>query len=244
MINCVLYIVDAGFTAEGPILGKMDPVTLSVSRVGPILNEKWSILGLASNGSEIYAWGTTPSLNTPSLLSINKDNGKGTVIGSIGVGPINALLSNKAGVIYTVAGEPFALELLVIDSATGKNEKIGNLDSSIQSVGGLVFDIIGNIFTLINVTNNSAPNNNGTYLAPINLSTGEINIGAGMKFNDNAGANNINSLAYCGFHLFGSGTNNNIYYIKAPVGETLLVGQPNYSNGSVILLSGMTACTG
>lgn len=239
-MNTKLYVVDNGFTNEGCIFYEMDPVTFSLSKRGPILNENWTVSGLTSNGSDVYGWATKSGKEGVSFLTINKITGKGDIITTIGNSTVQALTMDTSGIIYSILDDTKGnLKLTKFNPKTDEYKIIGDVFPSIQSVGALIFDSIGNLYALINVVNEKAPNNNGTYLSPVDLSTAVINIGTGMKFSENNHAKNITSIAYCGFKLIGGSGISNIYNIKVPAGEVTLMGQPNYS--ASFLLNGMTA---
>lgn len=241
-MNTKIYVIDNGFTNEGCIFYQMDPITFGLSKRGPILNENWTVNGLTSSGGNVYGWASKSGEKGISLLSINTTTGKGTVTATIGNNPVEALTMDEHGIVYSIIkDESPSLKFTKFNPKSDEYTIIGSLFPSIKSVGALTFDSIGNLYALINVKNNEAPNNNGTYLSSVNLSTGEVNIGGtGMKFLDNTHAKNINSMAYCGFKLYGGSGISNIYDIQGPLGIVSAMGQPN-SLGS-FLLNGMTSC--
>lgn len=239
-MNNKLYITNPSFTNAGSMLHIMDPITLSLKTLGSILDENWTVNGLGSNDEVLYGWAVDSSENDPSLVSINKETGKGKIIGKIGIGPIKAITVSDKGIIYGIGGEAGALEFITIDASTGVHKKLGTLFSSIKSIGGLTFDSVGNLYALIYVKDASAPGNNGTYLSPVDTRRGVVNIGYGMKFTDNSIVKNVNCISYLGFSLYGGGTSlSNIYNIEAPAGKISLIGEPNTLND--IIIYGMTA---
>ncbi|MCK9395426.1 MAG: hypothetical protein M0Q44_07540 [Methylobacter sp.] len=232
-----LYVCGSWATNDTNLFS-MDPTTLTLSKIGVITSTLFGVAGLSFADGALYSIGISQSGNKRQLLQINPNIGVGTYLQDMDIGVAQSLSVNSDTVYYISQSQSDNTYSLVTISLTNKSQSlIGPLGPTISSVGGTFFDSNGVLFALVTVNDKAYPNNNGTYLAPIDLQTGLANITT-LPFNPTNAPTAASLMAFTRFgsNLYGIDNQSNFYNVFAPVGTLSLQGQIPYE-----MISGIAA---
>jgi hypothetical protein len=117
-------------------------------------------------------FGTDAALGN--LLRIDRVTGAGTVVGSMGIGPVPALaVDPTTGVMYagTGGGSP---RIYTVDPATGTATLVGDTGLGFAAVGSLDFRADGTLYAAVNIVGDGGTGSD--FLATIDKATGQATL--------------------------------------------------------------------
>jgi hypothetical protein len=144
-------------------------------------------LALATSAAAIDLYGV--DIGNNNLITIDRDTGQGTVVGPVGVNPLNGLAFDPIGVMYALHPNT---GLYTVDLATGMASFVGPFGIDSANVNGLAFDPIDRILYATDNTSNS--------LYTLNPATGTATlvakIGGGFSEIEGLGYDNAKRILY------------------------------------------------